>query len=401
MDTDETHTPVTAAGQPCTSAYDVHVAGRLSGRWAAWFDGFSLTEQHDGSTVLQGATVDQAALHGLLHKLRDLGITLLSVTQLPPGRHRHPTRAPPPRPPRSTLMINVTALTKRYDDRTAVDDLTFTVADGRITGFVGPNGAGKSTTMRMMLGLTRPDHGEVHYGDVRYADLRHPARLVGAVLDPRCMHPGHSARNHLRAMAALSALPAARIDQVLAEVGLESVAGQRTGGFSLGMRQRLALAGALLGDPQVLLLDEPSNGLDPDGIRWLRNHLTDFAGRGGTVFVSSHLIGELSLFADDLVVVGGGKLLAADTVTALTARSTGSVVAETTQPTELARVLTEAHATVEVTGARLSIRGADKATVSELAFEHGIRLVELSEVAPSLEDTLLDLTGASAEYASA
>ena len=191
-------------------------------------------------------------------------------------------------------MITVTGLTKHYGDRTAVDDLTFTVAAGRVTGFVGPNGAGKSTTMRMMVGLTRPDHGEVRYDGVRYTDLRHPARLVGAVLDPRCMHPGHTARNHLRAMAAMSDIPAARVDEVLAEVGLESAADQRTGGFSLGMRQRLALAGALLGDPQVLLLDEPSNGLDPDGIRWLRNHLTDFARRGGTVFVSSHLIGELS-----------------------------------------------------------------------------------------------------------
>ena len=225
-------------------------------------------------------------------------------------------------------MITVTELTKRYGARTAVDDLSFTVADGRVTGFVGPNGAGKSTTMRMMVGLTTPDRGEVRYGGVRYTDLRHPARLVGTVLDPRCMHPGHTARNHLRAMAALSDIPAARVDEVLAEVGLESAAAQRTGGFSLGMRQRLALAGALLGDPQVLLLDEPSNGLDPDGIRWLRNHLTAFARRGGSVFVSSHLISELAMFADDLVVVGGGRLIAAETVEAITARRTASVVAE-------------------------------------------------------------------------
>jgi ABC-2 type transport system ATP-binding protein len=298
-------------------------------------------------------------------------------------------------------MITVTGLTKHYGDRTAVDDLTFTVAASRVTGFVGPNGAGKSTTMRIMVGLTRPDLGEVRYDGARYTDLQHPARLVGTVLDTRCMHPGHTARNHLRAMAATSTIPASRVDEVLDEVGLESAANQRTGKFSLGMRQRLALAGALLGDPQVLLLDEPSNGLDPDGIHWLRHHLTDFAHRGGTVFVSSHLIGELSMFADDLVVVGGGKLLAAETVEAITARQKATVVAETSQPADLARVLAGPSVTVEATGDHLVVRGATKAAVSQLAFEHGIRLVELSEVAPSLEETLLDMTGASAEFASA
>lgn len=298
-------------------------------------------------------------------------------------------------------MITVTGLTKRYGDRTAVDDLTFTVADGRVTGFVGPNGAGKSTTMRMMIGLTRPDQGEVRYDGVRYTDLRHPVRLVGTVLDPRCMHPGHTARNHLRAMAALSDIPVARVDEVLTEVGLESAATQRTGGFSLGMRQRLALAGALLGDPQVLLLDEPSNGLDPDGIRWLRNHLTGFARRGGSVFVSSHLIGELSMFADDLVVVGGGKLLAASTVAAITAGQSASVVVETPEPADLTRALAGPHVTIDADGDRLVVRGATKATVSQIAFEHSIRLVELSEVAPSLEETLLEMTSTSAEFASA
>lgn len=298
-------------------------------------------------------------------------------------------------------MITVHALTKTYGARTAVDDLSFTVASGRITGFVGPNGAGKSTTMRMMVGLTRPDRGDVSYDGIRYPDLREPARLVGTVLDPRCMHPGHSARNHLRARAAASNIPVSRVDEVLAEVGLESAADQRTGGFSLGMRQRLALAGALLGEPEVLILDEPSNGLDPDGIRWLRGHLVDFARRGGSVFVSSHLIGELAMFADDLVVVGGGKLLAADTVEAISARQGATVIAETPQPAELARVVAGPHTTVETTGCRLVIRGATKAAVSQLAFENGIRLVELSEFTPSLEDALLELTGASAEFASA
>jgi ABC-2 type transport system ATP-binding protein len=298
-------------------------------------------------------------------------------------------------------MITVTGITKHYGKRIAVDDVTFIVAAGRVTGFVGPNGAGKSTTMRMMVGLTHPDHGEIRYEGVRYNDLRHPARLVGSVLDTRCMHPGHTARNHLRAMAAMSSIPASRVDEVLIEVGLESAADQRTGGFSLGMRQRLALAGALLGDPQVLLLDEPSNGLDPDGIRWLRLYLTDFARRGRSVFVSSHLISELSMFADDLVVIGGGKLLAADTVEAITARQTAAVVAETVQPAELARVLAGPNVTVETTGDRLIVRGTTKATVSQIAFDNGIRLLELSEIAPSLEDTLLDMTGATAEFASA
>ena len=217
-------------------------------------------------------------------------------------------------------MITVSGLTKRYGERVAVHDLSFEVAAGRVTGFVGPNGAGKSTTMRMMVGLTRPGSGEVCYQGVHYGDLRDPARTVGCVLDAR-VHPGRTARNHLRATAALSGVPAGRVEQVLTEVGLETAADQRAGKFSLGMRQRLALAAALLGDPQVLILDEPSNGLDPDGIRWLRRHLSDFASRGGTVFVSSHLISEMALTADRLVVIGQGRLLADTTVAELSAGS--------------------------------------------------------------------------------
>jgi ABC-2 type transport system ATP-binding protein len=209
-------------------------------------------------------------------------------------------------------MITVSHLTKSYGRRTVVDDLSFELAAGRITGFVGPNGAGKSTTMRMMVGLARPDAGEVTYRGSTYAELPDPARTVGVVLDARAMHPGRSARNHLLAMAAVSRLPAARVDEVLDLVGLDAAAGQRVGGFSLGMRQRLAIAGALLGEPEVLMLDEPANGLDPDGIRWLRSMLTGFADQGGTVFVSSHFIAELATFAHDLVVVGNGRLLTAE-----------------------------------------------------------------------------------------
>jgi ABC-2 type transport system ATP-binding protein len=244
----------------------------------------------------------------------------------------------------------------------------------------------------MMVGLTRPDSGEVRYHGIRYGDLKNPARVVGSVLDARCMHPGRTARNHLRATAAISGIPAGRAEEVLADVGLESAADQRAGGFSLGMRQRLALAGALLGDPQVLLLDEPSNGLDPDGIRWLRNYLSDFADQGGTVSVSSHPIGELSMFADDLVVVGGGRLLAAESVGAITARSDITVIVETPQPAELVRLLATHHFAAEAAGDRLLVRGTTKAAVSQIAFDNRIRLVELTETSRSLEDTLLDMT---------
>ncbi len=213
-------------------------------------------------------------------------------------------------------MITVSHLTKTYGNRTVVDDLSFQLAPGRVTGFVGPNGAGKSTTMRMMVGLARPDSGGVTFGGVNYAELREPARTVGVVLDARAMHPGRSARNHLRAMAALSSLSDGRVDEVLHHVGLDDAAHQRVGGFSLGMRQRLAIAGALLGDPKVLMLDEPANGLDPNGVRWLRTMLTDFAAAGGSVFVSSHFITELATFAHDLVVVGNGRLITAEPLTA-------------------------------------------------------------------------------------
>ncbi len=209
-------------------------------------------------------------------------------------------------------MITVSHLIKSYGRRTVVDDLSFELTSGHITGFVGPNGAGKSTTMRMMVGLARPDAGDVTYHGERYAELRDPARTIGVVLDARAMHPGRSARNHLRVLAAISSLPETRVDEVLHLVGLDTAADQRVGGFSLGMRQRLAIAGALLGDPEVLMLDEPANGLDPDGIRWLRIMLTGFADNGGTVFVSSHFITELATFAHDLVVVGNGRLITAE-----------------------------------------------------------------------------------------
>jgi ABC-2 type transport system ATP-binding protein len=217
-------------------------------------------------------------------------------------------------------MIEVRGLTKRYGATLAVDGLSFDVQPGVVTGFLGPNGSGKSTTMRMILGQDMPDAGQATIGGRPYASLRWPLREVGAVLDAKAFHPGRSARAHLTALAASNAIARRRVGEVLAEVGLTSVASRRAGTFSLGMAQRLGIAAALLGDPGVLLLDEPVNGLDPDGVRWIRKLLRSLAGSGRTVLVSSHLISEMALTADRLIVIGRGRLLADTTVTELTAR---------------------------------------------------------------------------------
>jgi ABC-2 type transport system ATP-binding protein len=217
-------------------------------------------------------------------------------------------------------MIEVRGLSKRYGPAVAVDDLSFTVRPGRVTGFLGPNGSGKSTTLRMIMGLDFPDAGHARIGGRAYRELRWPLREVGALLEARAFHPGRSARAHLAALAASNRIPAARVDEVLATVGLAEVATRRAGKFSLGMAQRLGIATALLGDPGVLLLDEPVNGLDPEGIRWLRTLLRDLAAQGRTVLVSSHLISEMALTAERLVVIGQGRLLAEATVAELSAR---------------------------------------------------------------------------------
>jgi len=217
-------------------------------------------------------------------------------------------------------MIEVRGLTKRYGATLAVDGLSFDIQPGVVTGFLGPNGSGKSTTMRMILGQDMPDAGRATIGGRPYASLRWPLREVGAVLDAKAFHPGRSARAHLTALAASNAIARRRVGEVLAEVGLTSVASRRAGTFSLGMAQRLGIAAALLGDPGVLLLDEPVNGLDPDGVRWIRKLLRSLAGSGRTVLVSSHLISEMALTADRLIVIGRGRLLADTTVTELTAR---------------------------------------------------------------------------------
>jgi ABC-2 type transport system ATP-binding protein len=218
-------------------------------------------------------------------------------------------------------MIQARDLTKRYGPTVAVDALSFEVRPGTVTGFLGPNGAGKSTTMRMLLGLDAPDAGEARIGGRRYRELRWPLREVGALLESKAFHPGRSARAHLAALAAASGIPRSRVEEVLGVVGLEGAARRRAGRYSLGMAQRLGIAAALLGDPGVLLLDEPVNGLDPEGIRWVRNLLRSLAAQGRTVFVSSHLIGEMALTADHLVVIGQGRLLAETSVAELSARS--------------------------------------------------------------------------------
>jgi ABC-2 type transport system ATP-binding protein len=218
-------------------------------------------------------------------------------------------------------MIEARGLTKRYGSTVAVDALSFDVRPGRVTGFLGPNGAGKSTTMRMILGLDAPDAGQARIGGRRYRELRWPLREVGALLEAKAFHPGRSARAHLAALAASNEIPRSRVDEVLGIVGLEGAGRRRAGKFSLGMAQRLGIAAALLGDPEVLLLDEPVNGLDPEGIRWIRNLLRSLAAQGRTVFVSSHLIAEMALTAEQLVVIGQGRLLAETSVAELAARS--------------------------------------------------------------------------------
>jgi ABC-2 type transport system ATP-binding protein len=218
-------------------------------------------------------------------------------------------------------MIEASALTKRYGSTVAVDGLSFDVRPGSVTGFLGPNGSGKSTTMRMIVGLDYPHAGQARIGGRRYRELRWPLREVGALLEARAFHPGRSARAHLAALAASNAIPFRRVDEVLGLVGLESAAGRRAGKFSLGMAQRLGIAAALLGDPGVLLFDEPVNGLDPEGIRWIRDLMTSLAAEGRMVFVSSHLINEMAVTADRLIVIGAGRLLADTTVAELSARS--------------------------------------------------------------------------------
>ncbi|GAA3859808.1 ABC transporter ATP-binding protein [Saccharothrix violaceirubra] len=296
-------------------------------------------------------------------------------------------------------MIEATGLTKRYGKTVAVDDLSFTVAPGRVTGFLGPNGAGKSTTMRMILGLDRPTAGRVLIDGRDYRDLHRPLVEIGALLDAKWVHPNRSGHAHLRWLARSNGLPARRVDEVLDLVGLTGPAKRRAGGYSLGMQQRLGIAGALLGDPKILLFDEPVNGLDPEGILWIRRLLHRLADEGRTVFVSSHLLSEMAQTAHELVVIGKGRLIAQT--------STEQVIRDATEDTVRVRsphvdrllpLLTgESARVVELDGA-VVVHGLQAGRIGELAASNGITLHELSPQRGSLEEAFMRLTRESVEY---
>ncbi|MGH2636816.1 MAG: ABC transporter ATP-binding protein [Actinomycetota bacterium] len=297
--------------------------------------------------------------------------------------------------------IEVRGLTKRYGATVAVDDLTFSVHPRRVTGFVGPNGAGKSTTMRAILGLAAPDAGTATVGGEPYVRKRFPLREVGALLDASATHPGRRARDHLLWLAQSNDIPRSRIEEVLQLVGLSEVGGRRTGGFSLGMAQRLGIAASLLGDPPVLMLDEPVNGLDPEGIVWIRGFLRSLASEGRTVFVSSHLMSELQGTADHLVVIGRGRLIADASVDELLASATdGAVDLRTPDLAEVMTLLANAGAAVVSTGPdALTVTGLGAERIAALVGERGLRLFELTPKRATLEDVYLDLTRDAVDHA--
>jgi ABC-2 type transport system ATP-binding protein len=297
-------------------------------------------------------------------------------------------------------MIEVRGLTKRYGDTVAVNDLSFAIEPGKVTGFLGPNGAGKTTTMRLILGLDYPNAGTITIGGKRYRDLALPMREVGALLDAKSVHGGRSAYSHLLCLAQTNNIPRRRVSEVLELVGLSAVAKKRSKGFSLGMSQRLGIAATMLGDPKVVMFDEPVNGLDPEGILWIRNFMKTLAAEGRTVFVSSHLMSEMEHTADHLIVVGRGRLIADCTMAEFIARSSGAAVKVRT-PSPDALVLAIAakggQATAEADGTLL-VRGMATEQVGDVAFESGIRLHELTTVRASLEEAFMELTGDSVEY---
>jgi len=288
-------------------------------------------------------------------------------------------------------MIEVEHLTKRFRSATAVDDLSFSVPRGRITGFLGPNGAGKTTTLRVLLGLALPTNGRASVAGKRYRELEAPLETVGAVLEASIYHPARTGRNHLRVLAAAAGIENARVDQVLAEVELSDAARRRVGGYSLGMRQRLSVAAALLGEPELLVLDEPANGLDPEGIRWLRNFLRSFADGGGTVFVSSHVLAEVSQLADEVVIIHRGKLVAHQPVVELIAQAAGATRVRSPRAAALLERLRAAGIDAEADGERLAVH-APPERVGDLAAEAGIPLHELVADTGSLEEAFLELT---------
>ena len=290
-------------------------------------------------------------------------------------------------------MIEVANLTKRFSKTVAVDDLSFKVREGVITGFLGPNGAGKTTTLRIILGLVRPSAGQATVKGTLYRELGDPPREVGAVLEASDFHPGRSGRNHLRVLAAATGVPRSRVEEVLRVVDLEEAAGRRAGGYSLGMRQRLSIAGALLGDPSVLVLDEPANGLDPQGIRWLRELLRSLAAEGRTIFISSHVLAELEQIVDEVVIIHRGKFVVQSTTAELVARAAGGIRVRSPQADQLRTALDEAGVRVASSeGDLLTVAEATTARVGEIAAAKGIVLHELVAESASLEEAFLDLT---------
>jgi ABC-2 type transport system ATP-binding protein len=299
-------------------------------------------------------------------------------------------------------VIEAHSLTKRYGAKTAVDNVDFLVRPGLVTGFLGPNGAGKSTTMRMIIGLDRPSNGSVTVNGKPYAQHHDPLHQVGALLDAKAVHTGRSARNHLLAMAATHRISAKRVDEVIALTGLESVARKRVGGFSLGMGQRLGLAVALLGDPATLILDEPVNGLDPEGVVWVRQFARHLAAEGRTVFLSSHLMSEMAQTADHIIVLGRGRIVADAPVSEILANASGtSVTVRTPHAAQLGPLLSAEGATVTATDADLlSVTGLPSPRIGEIAAGAGVVLYELTPVTGSLEDAYMELTRDSVEYTS-
>ena len=290
-------------------------------------------------------------------------------------------------------MIEVQGLTKRFGSTLAVDDLTFSVEPGRITGFLGPNGAGKSTTMRVILGLVRPTAGSTAVLGLPYPQLENPVRRVGVLLETFDAHPGRTGRNHLRVLALAGGIPRSRVDEVLAMVDMSTAARRRVKGYSLGMRQRLGLAAALLGDPEVLVLDEPANGLDPQGIRWLRDFLRSLAAEGRTILVSSHVLSEVAQTVDDVVIIHRGSLVQHAAMAEVEAMTAGATSVRSPDADRLARLLEEANLEAHVVGdGKLAVNVAPE-RVGEIAAAHGIVLHELTVERASLEEVFLELTG--------
>ena len=312
---------------------------------------------------------------------------------------RSPMAPMPVRGP--AAVITARNLDKKFKGQHAVRDLSFDVAPGMVTGFLGPNGAGKSTTLRLMLELDRGG-GVTRFDGRRYRELTEPIREIGAVLDARSFHPSRTARSHLKMLAAAAALPVSRVDDVLAQVGLSEVAGDQPGGFSLGMSQRLSLAAALLGDPHTLILDEPANGLDPQGIQWLRRFLRDFAATGRTVLVSSHLLAEMALMADSVIVIGRGRLIASGAVTDFVDRfSHQQVVVRSPQHARLVQLLRKSFVGIEVSvtdDEQIIVEGLRAPQVGELAAMHGLALHELATRTASLEEAFLMATGGAEQF---